>query len=280
MGPDVAFGVILGRLDYAFHLEGFGDDLGEEAGGVEELEAAAGSAFGEDAGEFVADSLGGDVVDGGGLGGDGGGGGGIDLEVEAGGEADRAEHAELVFGEAEGGVADGSDDSGGEVFAAVDVVEGCGGGIVGLVEEDGVEEHAVDGEVAAEDVLFRRGGEADGVGAAAVRVRAVVAEGGDFGGGLEAVDRLDDEDDAEVGPHGAGLAEEGGDLRRRGGGGYVVVAGGEAEEEVADAAAGEVGLVAGFAEGPGDEEGGLVVGVVMEVAAHVPMIERCAMVVA
>ncbi len=57
---------------------------------------------------------------------DGGEGLRLDLEVEASGETDGAKHAELVFGEAVGGVADGAEDFGGEVGAAVYVVEGGG----------------------------------------------------------------------------------------------------------------------------------------------------------
>ena len=92
-----------GRLRDALHLHGFGEDLLEQAGGVEELEAAAGAAFGEDAGEFVADALGGDWWMVAACARDGCGGCGVDREVQARGEADGAQHAELVFGEAEGG---------------------------------------------------------------------------------------------------------------------------------------------------------------------------------
>ena len=195
---------------------------------------------------------------------------------EAGGEADGPEHAEFVFGEAEVGVADGADDAGGEVFAAVDEVEGGGGDGLFALQDFGVEEHAVDGEVAAEDVFAGRGGELDGVGAAAVGVAAVVAEGGDFGLDLLAVGifRGDgfaseaDEEDAEVGADGEGavaeLGEEGEDLVGGGGGGDVEVFGGDVEEEVADAAAGEESLVAGCAEVGDDGAGGSITGGVGE----------------
>ena len=193
VGPDVAFGVVLGGLGDAFEAGDLGEDVGEEAEGVEELEAAAGAAFGEDAGELVADALGGDYGDVGGMALDGAGGAGLDREVETSGEADGAEHAQLVFGEAEVGVADGADEVVGEVGLAVDEIEE-GGVHRGLdlfafgvelsveLEADGVEKHAVDREVAAVDVVGGGGGEADGVGAAAVGVGAVVAEGGDLDG--------------------------------------------------------------------------------------------------
>ena len=60
-----------------------------------------------------------------------------------------------------------------------------------------------------------------------------------------------DQDDAEVRADGEGLREERDDLVGGGGGGDVVVLGREAEEQVADAAAGEEGLVAGLRAGCG-----------------------------
>ena len=128
--------------------------------------------------------------------------------------------------------------------------------VTGLAEEGVVEEHAVDGEVAAEDVFAGVGGELDGVGAAAVGVAAVGAEGGDFGGDVV----VGDDDDAEVGADGLGAGEELLDERGGGAGGDVEVFGGEAEEEIADAAAGEIGLVAGGGEGLDDGGGGAVLG--------------------
>ena len=147
------------------------------------------------------------------------------MEVEAGGEADGAEHAEVVFGKAGDGVADGADDTGGEVGSAVDKVEdfAC----------DGIEEEAVDREVAA---LCVGGGVSfvlDRFRTAAVGVGAVCAVGGDF----YAVD----EHDTEVGTDGNGVGEEAGDVGGAGAGGDIVVLRGDTEEEVADASADEPG---------------------------------------
>ena len=55
--PNVALGVVLGGLLDALHAGELGEDLGEEPGGVEELEGAARVAFGEHAGEFFANAL-------------------------------------------------------------------------------------------------------------------------------------------------------------------------------------------------------------------------------
>src|SRR6185312_14161467 len=60
--------------------------------------------------------------------------------MEARGEADGAQHAKLVFGETLGGIADGADDFCVEIAASADEVEDFVG--------DGIEEQAVDGEVA------------------------------------------------------------------------------------------------------------------------------------
>ncbi len=77
MDPDVALRVILRGLLDVMELRGFGEDVAQEASGVEEFEGAAGSALGEDAGEFVAGAFEGDLGDFGGLRLDGAEGGGI-----------------------------------------------------------------------------------------------------------------------------------------------------------------------------------------------------------
>jgi hypothetical protein len=61
--PDVAFGMIFRRLLHAFHGRHFGQDLGQQAARVQQFEAAARAAFGEDARQFVADAFGGDLAD-------------------------------------------------------------------------------------------------------------------------------------------------------------------------------------------------------------------------
>ncbi len=141
-----------------------------------------------------------------------------------------------------------------------------------MLEDGGVEEHAVDGEVAAEDVFAGVGGEADGVGAAAVGVGSVVAEGGDFGGDgfVFSVVWFADEDYAEVGAYGEGflVGEEIEDDVGCGAGGYVEVLGFEVEEDVAHAASGEEGLVASGAKSLDDSACGAVVRVLLEVGGH------------
>ena len=104
---------------------------------------------------------------------------------------------------------------------------------------DGVEEHAVDGEVAALGVEFR-GRKRDGLGPPAIDVDAIRAERGHLDREVLSIvaARADHFDDAERGTDRNGTAEQVRDLLRPGVGGNVVVVGREAEEFVAHAAAG------------------------------------------
>ena len=122
MRPDVAFGMKLRGLLDTFHARDFGKGLGEQAGLVKKLKSTAGMAFRKHLGKFVADALtancfgfGCETVDGGGR-------HGIDLEVEAGGEANGAEHSKMIFFKALGGLADGANETGVEVGQALDVI--------------------------------------------------------------------------------------------------------------------------------------------------------------
>lgn len=226
------------------HLEGlgpgvgwerfdFGEEVGEEVEFGEEFDAAAGVGAGEDAGEFVPGSFGGDRLDLRALGANGGGGLFLDGEGETAGESNRAEEAEMVFGEALGRWADGADGFVGEVGLAADEVEDC--------LRAGVVEETVDGEVAAGCVAGWTGFELDRRGMAAVGIGAVGTEGGDFDAAVE--------DDAEVGADGFGAGEELEEFGRLSIGGDVPVLRGAIEEHVADAAADEEGLMAGGVEG-------------------------------
>ncbi len=151
------------------------DDCEKIGEAREELYGADAVGMFEHHAKFLADAF---AADGGDIflkGGHGVGGFGGDGEFEAGGEADGAEHAEVVFGEAGFGVADGAEGFGVDVALAADeIVElACAG--VG----EGVEEEAVAGEIAAVGV-FMGVGEADGGGVAAIGVGAVGTEGGDL----------------------------------------------------------------------------------------------------
>ena len=160
--------------------------------------------------------------------------------------------------------------------AAVDEVERGGCEVARCFIFEGIEEHSVDGEVAAQNVFARVGGVTHGIGTAAIGVGAIVAEGGDLGDEFLFFKLLANEYDAEVCADGEGLGEERDDLIGGGGGGDVEVLGRKAEQEIAHAAAGEEGLVTGVAQAAGDGERGEIRRVGREFALHVLMIERCA----
>ena len=170
-------------------------------------------------------------------------GGGVDLEVERGGETHGAQEAQAVLAETRGGVADGAQDARGEVGPTADEVDHLVG--------NGVEEHAVDGEIAAFGVAPGRG-EGDIDGAAAVDVDAVGAEAGD----LELRLAIQDADDTEVRADGDCAREQRLHLLGAGAGGDVEVVRGDAAELVAHAAAREVGDVARPLQTGGDGAGG------------------------
>lgn len=148
----------------------------------------------------------------------------------------------MVFGETIGGDADGADALGGQVFAAGDVIDDA--------IFQGIEEHAVDGEIASAGVFFR-GSEADAAGAAAVFVFSISAEGGDFNDAFGAAD----EDDAEGGADGLGGGEKRADAVGGCVGGDVPILGDQTEEGVADASTGEICDVAGIAQALEDGQG-------------------------
>lgn len=132
-------------------------------------------------------------------------------------------------------------------------------------EERGIKQHAVNGEVTALHVFCRAEGEPDLVGAAPVKVNAIMAKGGDFCGDACAfIDVLKDEDDAEVCAYLDGVLEELRDLCGGGAGGYVKVFGVAVKQKVTDAAAGEVSRVACGAELSADGAGGCECGGVFE----------------
>ena len=144
--PDVAFGVELRGLGDAFHGGDFGKQFAEKAEFVEEFETTAGGSFGKEFGEFFANALGGNDVDFAGVFADGGKSCGFDGVAKARGEADGAQHAELVFGEAARRLADGADGFGGKIGAAADEVEDFASVVT--------HQQAVDGEIAALNIFF------------------------------------------------------------------------------------------------------------------------------
>ena len=155
----------------AFERGDFRQDVAEQVGFAQQVEGDGAVRVGEHAADFHADALGADRRQFAGHRLDGGERGRLDREVERGGEAHGAEHAELVFGETQARVADGADQLALEVVVAADVIDDFVG--------DRIEEQAVDREVAALGVVLGVG-EGTLSGWRPSLYVGVGAEGGDF----------------------------------------------------------------------------------------------------
>src|SRR5215469_7542055 len=150
----------LRRLLHAFHASDFGQDFSEQAGCIEQLKCPSRVAFGEHLEQLVANTLTADLMNVSRMLLDGGEGGRLNLIFEAGGKANRPQHAQLVFREAAFRLSDGANDSGLKVGAPADVIEDLAG--------RGIHEEAIDGEVAALNVFLRALRVAHRVGMAAI----------------------------------------------------------------------------------------------------------------
>lgn len=168
--PYIALRVPLGVLEAAAQGDELGEELLQKAGLKETLQCRRGFSghFAEGAGEFDDDALDAYGSEGGGMPADGSLGGGVDGEAESRCKANGAHHAQAIFGEAAIGIADGADEAGGKVGLPAHIIED--GLAFGVVEE------AVDGEIAAEGIVLG-GGEGNGIGAAAILIAAIGAEG-------------------------------------------------------------------------------------------------------
>src|SRR6516164_3245126 len=156
----------------------------------------------------------------------------FDLIAEARGKTHRAQHAQLIFGKAPARIADGSDQGGPEVGLTADKVEH----LAGVVPH----QQAVDGEVAARDIVFRFCGVRDRVGVPPVGVTEVAAKGSDLD--LQAVVR--NENDAEARAYGDAVRKELRNTLRGCVRGDIVIGRRPAEQQIADAAANQEGPMA------------------------------------
>src|SRR5689334_1192481 len=101
MDPDVAFWVKLRRLGNSFHAGYLRQQSGEQSSLVQQFKAAAGRAFGQQLGQFVAKPFGGDLRDMGRSNTNRAKGRRLNRVVETGGKAHSANHAQLVLAEAQ-----------------------------------------------------------------------------------------------------------------------------------------------------------------------------------
>src|SRR5882724_2691651 len=97
---------------------------------------------------------------------------GLNRVSETCGKPEGAQHAQLVLGETQHRIADRADDFSAKIVLAANVVENL------VVHR--IEQQAIDGKVAALDILLRAVAETNLVGVAAVRIAPVRTESSNF----------------------------------------------------------------------------------------------------
>ena len=185
--------------------------------------------------QLFSDSLGADLADRAGRPDDCFPGRRLDFKVEHGGEADRAQEPQPIFGETLRRVANRPHESGAEVLAAADEINH---GVVSRIEE-----HAVNREIAAARVFFRRR-EVHFCRVPAVEINAVGPESRD----LELQVIFQNDDDAEMRANRVGAAEDFLHFLRARVGRDIDILGRLAANQIAHATACEVGGVPGRAQ--------------------------------
>ncbi len=154
----------------------------EQIGFVEQFEGATGTAFGQHLCQLFADALTAHGVDESGKLANCGERDRFDVEAEAGGEANCAEKAELVFLKAPFGIADGANHACIEIGQTADMVDHSRTQVFAIAQraQQRIQQEPVDRKIPPLHVLFGAGRIADFVGMAAVGVDAVGAEGRDL----------------------------------------------------------------------------------------------------
>ena len=252
--PDIALGMILRRLFDALHSLKFRQYLGQQAAGVEKLEATPRRAFSEDAGEFFADALRRYL-----------GYGrcllayrrkrsGFDFKAQSSRKANGTQHAKLVFGEAQPGIADGAEDLLMQIGLAADKVQHAVFQAVALLKRERVQQQAVDGEVTPQDILARIGREPHSIRPPPIAVRPIVAKSGDLRRDAFAFVVGQHQHNAKMRAYGLGARKGLLDFFGGCGGGYVEILRVDAKQHIAHASAREVGRKAALTQPPRDRE--------------------------
>src|SRR4029077_15074545 len=169
---NVALGMELRRLLDALHRGNLRQDFAEEASLVEQEKGLAGVALGKHFGQFVANSFTRDLMNSAGQLRDRGKRFRLDGVSEARGKTHRTQHAQLIFGKAQLGPADGANDSGSQVLAPAYEIQ--------HFIPDRIEQQAVDVEVPSLDIFLSTLAEAYLVRMAAITEADVAAECGDL----------------------------------------------------------------------------------------------------
>ena len=158
------------RLPDALHGRHLGQQVGQHAARIQQLEAAARAALGEDARQLFTNPLGRNFQDQRMVARHGFERGGFDLEPQPRGETDGAQQPQMIFLEARVGVADGADHAPLQIGAPAHVVE--------HFPRRRLHHEPVDGEIAAQYVPARVALEMHAGGAPAVGVIVVAAKRG------------------------------------------------------------------------------------------------------
>src|SRR5215472_5683111 len=228
--------MILRRLRDTLHLFDLGQDLFQQRGLIEQLKSASRLAFRQHFQDLIAHAFMAHLVNLRRQLADGGESPGVNRVSETCVKAPGAQHAQLVFGEAGVGLANGADGAALDVSLAPNVVQDFFG--------IWIEQQAVDGEVAPLQVKADILGKTYLVRMAAVRVGAVAAESCDLGGkvGACAVNLTErwNQHHAELRADRVGLGKKLHHLLRSGGSSNVKIGGIAVEKQIANTAAHQV----------------------------------------
>ena len=241
--PHVAFRMEFRRLRDALHGHYLGQDVAQQSGLVQKLEAAPCAAFRQDARQLVADTFGRNFHDQAVQPLQRRHGGGFDLEAQPGRESHGADQAQVVFLETLVRVADGAHHAAAQVLPASREVQ--------HLVRIGIQQQRVDRKIAPHRILPGIAFEAHRIRTPAIAVAGVAAERGHLHLGRV----LAYQHDAEMRAHLLGALEQLAHAIGTRVGGHVEILRRAAQQQVAHAAAHQVGLVPRFAQ-PRDDRAG------------------------
>ena len=170
-------GMKLRWLLNALHRGHFGQDVLQQTRGVQQFESAARAAFGQNSVQLFPNTLRRNARDALVHFSDRRQRARLDFKTKARGEADGAQHAQMVLFETLRGIANGADHAVLQILQAAYVVHHVPGGIVHMRR---IEQQSIDGEVAPQHILLRVAFERHAFRMPPILVRMIAAEGCDF----------------------------------------------------------------------------------------------------
>jgi len=240
--------MVLGRLRNSMQAADLGQHFSEQSRAIEQLKGPPSVAFRQHPRQLVADAFAADLVDcvceladrplcla-------------VNFEIETRSKSNSAEHPKLVLFKAAMRLADGAHDAEAQIVLASDIIENRRGQVARLPVEHRVEQHAVDGEVAADHVFASTRGKTHLAGVAAVEIRYVRPKCSHFGDNFQApaleIGVFANQNHAKVGADGKGAWKQGQHVLRMRAGGNIEILRSDPEQQIADASTGEVSLMA------------------------------------